>query len=78
VARSTITSKWQTTVPKEVRERLGLTKNDVIDWEIDGTAARVVAASRAFLARRGAVRLGAGSAVDDVRAARRARGGVIA
>ena len=74
MAKSTITSKWQTTVPKEVRERLGLVRSDVISWEIEGTTVRVAAASRAFLARRGELKVGVGSVVHDVRTARRMRG----
>jgi AbrB family looped-hinge helix DNA binding protein len=72
--KSTITSKNQTTVPKEVREQLGLGSGDVIDWEIVDGHVRVSPATRAFLARRGSVRTGRGSTVKDVRAARRQRG----
>ncbi len=74
MTESTITSKYQTTVPKEIRQKLGLRPKDVLRWEVVGHDARVVPARRGFLDRRGSLRIGAGSAVDDVRQARALRG----
>ncbi|MGD1148809.1 MAG: AbrB/MazE/SpoVT family DNA-binding domain-containing protein [Thermoanaerobaculaceae bacterium] len=72
--KSTITSKGQTTVPREVRARLAVGEGDVLQWEIVGNAVRVLAPRGAFLRRRGTIRTGRGSTVADVRAARRSRG----
>ncbi len=72
--QSTITSKFQTTVPKEIRQKLGLAPRDLLCWEIVGQDVRVVPARRGFLDRRGSVQVGAGSAVEDVRLARSRRG----
>lgn len=74
MARSTLTSKSQTTVPKEVRESLGIGPGDVLDWEVADGVVRVTPTDRALWRRRGTIRVGPGSAVDDVRAARRSRG----
>jgi len=74
MAQSTITSKNQITVPKEVREKLGLRPRDVLHWEVDGSNIRIVPAQKGFLARMGSVRVGRGSAVDDIRRARELRG----
>ncbi len=74
MAQSTITSKYQTTVPKEIRESLGLRPRDVLRWEIDGGNVRVTPARRGFLDRRGSLHIGEGSAVADVRQARALRG----
>ena len=74
--KSTITSKGQTTVPREVRERLAVGEGDVLQWEIVGNAVRVLVPRKAFLRRRGTIRTGRGSTVADVRAARRSRGAV--
>ena len=74
MAKSTITSKGQTTVPREVRDRLGVGPQDTLQWEVEGNTIRVTVASRSFLRRRGAIVVGQGSAVDDVRAAREQRG----
>ncbi len=56
--RSKITAKFQTTVPKEVRERLGISHSDELRWEIRGGEARVTLSSPAFLARRGCIEAG--------------------
>ena len=74
MTKSTITSKEQTTVPREVRERLGVGPQDTLNWEVEGNTIRVTVAGRSFLRRRGTVVVGPGSAADDVRAAREQRG----
>ena len=74
MTQSTITSKFQTTVPKEIRLKLGLRPRDVLRWEATSRGARLVPARRGFLDRRGSLRVGSGSAVDDVRRARALRG----
>ena len=72
--KSTVTSKSQTTVPKDVRERLGVSPGVVLQWDVDGTTATVKVVEATFLRRRGMVRVGRGSAVADVRRARAERG----
>jgi bifunctional DNA-binding transcriptional regulator/antitoxin component of YhaV-PrlF toxin-antitoxin module len=74
VTKSTITVKYQTTVPREVREKLGVGPQDVLQWEVVDGYVRVRAAGKAFLRRRGTIRVGAGSTVADVREARSHRG----
>lgn len=68
--KSTITVKHQTTVPKEVREKLRVGPSDVLQWELFGDHVRVTASSRAFLGLRGTFKVGPGDAVEDVRKAR--------
>src|ERR1700759_4664912 len=36
MAKSTLTVRYQTIVPKEVREKLGLRADDELQWEISG------------------------------------------
>jgi AbrB family looped-hinge helix DNA binding protein len=74
MAKSTITSKGQTTIPKIIRNRLGVDVGDTLVWEEAEDGIRVSVASRAFARRRGTVLVGAGSVVDDVREARAQRG----
>lgn len=74
MAKSRLGKKYQTTVPREVRDELGLEPGDVLLWEVVGGTARVRPATRAFLARRGSIEVGPGSTVEDVRRARRQRG----
>lgn len=72
--QSLITTKYQTTVPKEIRQKLDLRSGDVLRWEVVDRDIRIVPARRSFLDHRGSVRVGPGSVVDDVRQARRLRG----
>jgi len=74
MARSTITSKGQTTVPVEIRRKLGPVPGDVLHWELREGTVRIVPGERAFLRFRGSIRVGQGSAVEDVRRARSQRG----
>ena len=74
MTRSTITSKYQTTVPKEIRLKLGLRPRDVLLWEATSREVRLVPARRGFLDRRGSLRVGQGDVVDDIRRARALRG----
>ncbi len=69
-----MTRKYQTTVPKAVREHLGLSPNDALSWEIREGGVAVLAASTAFLGRRGTVHVGKGSIAEDLRRARAQRG----
>ena len=70
MARSTITVKHQTTVPKEIRQQLGVGPSDVLQWEVVGDHVLVTAATPAFLALQGIFKVGPGDPVEDVRKAR--------
>jgi len=73
--KSKLTSKNQTTVPKEVRESLGVGPSDHLSWEIrDGGVATVTPAKLAFLEHQGILQVGPGSVVEDIRRARQLRG----
>jgi len=74
MAKSTMTSKGQTTVPRQIREQLGLVPGDTLRWETCGSSVQVTVARRAFLARRGSVEVGSGSVTTDIEEARRQRG----
>jgi bifunctional DNA-binding transcriptional regulator/antitoxin component of YhaV-PrlF toxin-antitoxin module len=74
MTKSTITVKNQTTVPREVRQRLGVGPSDQLRWEIVGDHVRVTAADHAFLKRKGSIRVGPGDSVEDVRKARELMG----
>jgi bifunctional DNA-binding transcriptional regulator/antitoxin component of YhaV-PrlF toxin-antitoxin module len=74
MTKSTLTVKYQTTVPKEVREKLGVRPSDVLQWEVVGDHARVTAAAPAFLALQGRFKVGPGDPVADVHRARELMG----
>ena len=67
--RSKITSKFQITVPREVRELLKLETADVLEWEVGEDGVRVSAAEKPFLKFRGMLNGGSGDLKGDVRAA---------
>jgi len=70
---STVTVKYQTTIPKPVRERLGIRVNDAIEWRIRKGKAEVLPVRTGFLGHRNAVHVGEGDLRADLEAARRAR-----
>ncbi len=74
MSQSRVTSKNQTTVPRSIREALGIGAGDVLLWEAGGGRVEVSAAQTRFLARKGSIPVGKGSPVADVRRARALRG----
>jgi AbrB family looped-hinge helix DNA binding protein len=72
--KSTITSKGQTTIPREVRESLAVGPGDALNWELVGNTVRISVSHRAFLRRRGAICVGRGSTAQDIHRARAQRG----
>lgn len=71
---STVTSKYQTTIPKAVRERLGIRINDAIEWRVLKGKAEVVPLRAGFLLHRNTIHVGKGDIRTDIEAARAARG----
>jgi antitoxin PrlF len=56
MSKATITSKGQLTIPKDVRDRLGLQTGDRLVFEIDGDSVRIrVERRRALEALRGSL-----------------------
>ncbi len=72
---STITVKFQTTIPKRVREELGIRVNDAIEWRVLRGKAEVVPVRTSFLRHRNVVRVGKGNIRADLEAARAERAG---
>ena len=70
---STVTVKYQTTIPKLVRERLGIRVNDAIEWRVLQGKAEVVPVRTGFLSYRNAVHVGGGDLRADLEAARSSR-----
>lgn len=70
---STITSKFQTTIPKGVRERLGISIKDSLEWQVMEGKAVVMPVHNDFLRHRNSVEVGAGEIADDIAAARKHR-----
>jgi len=72
--QSTITSKFQTTIPKQIRENLKLSIKDVLDWKVVNGKILVIPSQRAkFLNYQNTVKTGPGNILDDVKNARNLR-----
>ena len=70
MTKSTLTVKYQTTVPKEVREKLGVGPSDVLTWELEGNHVRVTSSTPNILNLKGRFKVGPGDTVEDLRKAR--------
>ena len=68
--RSKITDKFQTTVPKEIREKLKISRNDYIEWKYSGGMVIVEPVQRPFLKYRGSIHAGTGDIKTDILKAR--------
>ncbi len=72
--QSTITSKFQTTIPKQIRENLKLSIKDVLDWKVVNGKIIVIPSQQAkFLNYQNTVKTGPGNILDDVKNARNLR-----
>jgi AbrB family looped-hinge helix DNA binding protein len=71
---STMTSKGQTTVPKEVRDALDLDAGDKLNWEISGGRVAITTERPALYRWKGVIKHGPADAVQAVIEARKTRG----
>ena len=70
---STITSKGQTTVPKEVRDALNLEVGDKLTWDIRGGNIAISTHGPAFFRWEGFVNNSSGNVVKEIAEARKRR-----
>lgn len=70
--KSTITSKFQTTIPKVIREGLKLSVNDTLEWELKDGKVIVRPGQTRFLDRRSSIRVGPGDIEEDISASKNA------
>ena len=68
--KSTVTAKYQTTIPKEVREKLGISVHDALEWVVENGKVIVFPIHNEFLSRRGSVKVGEGDIAADIEEAR--------
>jgi len=67
---STVTFKYQTTIPKSVREQLGISVNDVIEWIVEKGKVVVIPVHNNFMKHKGSVKVGSGDIAADITMAR--------
>ena len=70
---STVTVKFQTTIPKAVREQLGISINDALEWIVEKGRVVVNPVHNNFLRHRGSIKTDPGDIAADIQAARDAR-----
>ncbi|MBM4340638.1 MAG: AbrB family transcriptional regulator [Deltaproteobacteria bacterium] len=71
--QSVITSKFQTTIPKAVRENLKLSVQDALEWKIERGKVVVYPAQKKFLQYKNTVKTGKGDIPADIEQARTMR-----
>jgi AbrB family looped-hinge helix DNA binding protein len=67
---SLITSKYQITIPKIVREKLKLSVHDTLEWKIEDDRVVVYPFQQGFLQYRNAIQVGSGEIREDIEQAR--------
>jgi len=72
-AKSVVTSKFQTTIPKRIRENLNLSVSDTLDWEIENDKIIVRIKKNDFLTYKNTIKTGPGPIEDDIALARKLR-----
>lgn len=73
--QSVITSKFQTTIPKAVRERLKLSVHDTLVWKFDQGKIVVLPVQKKFFEYRNRIKTGPGKIDEDIKPARQQRVG---
>ncbi len=63
---STVTVKFQTTIPKAVREKLGISVNDALEWIVERGRVVVHPVHNQFLRHQGSVKAGPGDIAADI------------
>ncbi len=64
--KSKITSKYQTTIPKEIRNRLNLSVSDSIEWKIEKDKILVEPVNKPFLKYKGSIKIESGNIKEDI------------
>jgi len=73
--QSVITSKYQTTIPKNIRLQLKLSVSDTLEWKVEDGKAVVLPVSKKFFEHRNAIKTGKGDIANDIDLARKERAG---
>ena len=71
--QSVITSKYQTTIPKNIRDNLGLSIKDALEWKLENGKVVVYPSKQQFLKYRNTAKVGNGDIATDIKLARSKR-----
>jgi AbrB family looped-hinge helix DNA binding protein len=73
--QTVITTKFQTTIPKKIREKLKLVVNDALNWRVEGGKIILEPLHKGFMLRKNSIKTGAGDIDEDIAQAKRMRAG---
>ncbi|RLA97512.1 MAG: AbrB family transcriptional regulator [Deltaproteobacteria bacterium] len=71
--RTVITSKYQTTIPKKIREAMNISIKDTIEWKIEDGKIVIVPLKKKFLDFKDSIKVGPGNIDNDIKLARKLR-----
>ncbi len=71
--QTVISSKFQTTIPKKIREQLSLSVSDALEWEVENSRIIVTSPQADFRKYKNSVHVGAGDIKEDIQQARNKR-----
>ena len=71
--KTVVTSKYQTIIPKKVREKLHLSIRDVLDWHVEHGKIIVSPIQKKFLSFQNSIKTGPGNIQKDIELARKLR-----
>jgi len=71
--RTVITSKYQTTIPKSIREDLDISIHDTLEWKVENGRILVLPMQKNFLKFRNSVKTGSGNIDEDIKLSRKRR-----
>ncbi len=71
--QTVISSKFQTTIPKKIREQLSLSVSDALEWEVENGRIIVTSPQADFLKYKNSVYIGLGDIKEDIQQARNKR-----
>ena len=70
---SKITSKFQITIPREIRSKLKLARNDSIEWIMDNSKVYIRQSKNSFEKFKGSIPVGEGDIENDIKSAKKIR-----
>jgi len=71
--QTVISSKFQTTIPKKIRDQLSLSVSDALEWDVEDGRIIVTSPQANFLKYRNSIHVGRGDIQDDIQQARKNR-----
>ncbi len=71
--QTVISSKFQTTIPKKIREQLSLSVSDALEWKVDNGRIIVTSPQADFLKYKNSILVGPGDIKQDIQQAKEKR-----